>query len=124
RCLRTKTSSVIWAPALLNGALLAFCTGTHAATCESLVSVTLPYTTISVAQSVPAGTFTPPGSPPIPKLPAFCRVAGVIKPTSDSNIRFEIWMPSSGWNGKYQQVGNGGLGGSIFYSNPAAGIPS
>ena len=122
RCQGTRRPSMIWSAALLSGALLTFCAAAHAATCESLASLALPYTTISVAQSVPAGTFTPPGSPPIANLPAFCRVAGVIKPTSDSNIRFEVWMPSSAWNGKYQQVGNGAFGGSFFYV-AANGLP-
>ncbi len=48
-------------------------------------------------------------------MPAFCRVAGTIAPTSDSNIAFEVWMPSSGWNGKFQGIGNGGFAGAIGY---------
>ena len=44
-----------------------------------------------------------------------CRVAGSIKPTPVSDIRFEVWMPVSGWNGKYEGVGNGGVAGSISY---------
>jgi feruloyl esterase len=43
-------------------------------------------------------------------------VEGVIQPSSDSHIEFEVWLPSSGWNGKYLGVGNGGLGGSINYT--------
>ena len=66
-----------------------------AATCESLASLTLPNTTITKALSVPAGALTPPGAPPIvmyggvpsTALPAFCYVAGVMTPTSDSVIR-------------------------------------
>src|SRR5262249_53463193 len=42
--------------------------------------------------------------------------AGSIHPSSDSNIRFEVWMPSAGWNGKFQGVGNGGFAGSLSYS--------
>jgi feruloyl esterase len=64
---------------------------------------------------VPAGLFTPSGGKPIPNLPAFCRVAGVIRPTSDSNIQFEVWMPVSGWNRKFQGVGNGGFAGAINF---------
>ncbi len=56
----------------------------------------------------------PPGNP-YAGLPAFCRVAGTIKPTPDSDIRFEVWMPSSGWNGKYVSAGNGVWAGSISY---------
>jgi feruloyl esterase len=47
-------------------------------------------------------------------LPAFCRVAATIKPSSDSDIKMEVWMPVN-WNGKFQAVGNGGWTGSIAY---------
>lgn len=87
-----------------------------ARTCEDLARMALPGATITMAQSVPAGTFTPPEGKALEKLPAFCRVAGVIKPANDSQIQFEVWMPSSGWNGKFQGIGNGGYGGSIGFS--------
>jgi hypothetical protein len=46
----------------------------------------------------------------------FCRIEGVITPTTDSDIRFELWLPpASAWNGKYQGVGNGGFAGSLIY---------
>ena len=48
-------------------------------------------------------------------LPAFCRVAATLTPTADSRIRIEVWMPASGWNGKFQAVGNGGWNGNIEY---------
>jgi Tannase and feruloyl esterase. len=48
-------------------------------------------------------------------LPAFCRVAATLRPTSDSDIKIEVWMPASGWNGKFQAVGNGAFNGSIAY---------
>ena len=84
----------------------------RAATCESLAATALADTTIATAQSVPAGAFTPPYGNAIDKLPAFCRVAGVIKPTPDSYIRFEVWLPASNWNGKFLGVGNGGFAGA------------
>ena len=91
-----------------------------AATCESLATLALPDTTIALAKSEPAGTFTPPKpfalpGPPLDNLPAFCRVAGEIKPTKDSDIKFEVWMPASGWNGKFMGIGNGGWSGEIWY---------
>jgi hypothetical protein len=87
-----------------------------AATCEGLAELKLPNTTITAAQSVAAGAFTVAGTTATYKeLPAFCRVTGVIKPTSDSEIRFEVWMPSAGWNGKFQGIGNGGFAGSLSY---------
>jgi hypothetical protein len=53
-------------------------------------------------------------------LPAFCRVAGTIKPTSDSDIRFEVWMPAANWNGKFVGVGNGVWAGAISYAEMIA----
>ena len=42
-------------------------------------------------------------------LPAFCRVEATARPTSDSDIKFEVWIPpAEAWNGKFQGVGNGG----------------
>ena len=97
----------------------------QAATCESLASLTLPNTTITSAQTVAAGAFTPPargrGANPFADLPAFCRVAATLKPSSDSDIKIEIWLPAvagggGGWNGKLQAVGNGGWAGNISYA--------
>src|SRR5689334_22097641 len=75
-----------------------------AATCEDLATLTLPNTTITSAGMVAADANG---------APAFCRVAATLKPTSDSVIQIEVGLPASGWNGKYQAVGNGGWSGSI-----------
>ena len=88
--------------ALLCMTLFALAVPAEAATCEGLAQLSLPGATITTAQSVPAGKFTPPDGHALGNLPAFCRVAGVIKPSSDSDIQFEVWMPSSGWNGKFR----------------------
>jgi feruloyl esterase len=42
-------------------------------------------------------------------------VAGVIAPSSDSQIRFEVWLPLKAWNSKFAGVGNGGWAGVISY---------
>ena len=85
--------------------------------CENLASLSLNHATITSAMPYAAGAFKPPADPFRPplraELPAFCRVQGVAKPTSDSEIKFEIWLPGSGWNGKFEQVGNGGFAGNI-----------
>ena len=77
---------------------------------------------ITLAEAVGAGVFTPPGAPPIAELPGFCRVAATARPTSDSNIRIEVWMPDTGWNGRFLGTGNGGLAGKISYGSLAAGV--
>jgi feruloyl esterase len=89
-----------------------------AAPCETLSTLKLTDTTITLAQSVAAGAFTVGGGGrgggnQYADLPAFCRVAATIRPTSDSEIKIEVWMPASGWNGKFQGVGNGAWQGSI-----------
>ena len=88
--------------------------------CAALAALALPGATITLAQAVDAGPFTPPradgdaGNARV--LPAFCRVGATLKPTADSDITIEVWMPASGWNGKYQAVGNGAFNGSIAYA--------
>jgi tannase/feruloyl esterase len=87
-----------------------------AAACASLADQRLPNTTITVAQAITSGSFTPPGSTnAITNLPPFCRVGGVIKPTNESNIRFEVWLPLQNWNGRFVGVGNGGWAGNISF---------
>jgi feruloyl esterase len=102
-----------------------------AASCESLAGLKLQDTTIAAAQIVEAGTFAPPGARgrgagpqanPYRDLPAFCRVAATVKPSSDSDIKVEVWLPVSGWNTKFEAVGNGGWTGSIPYTALADGL--
>jgi feruloyl esterase len=115
--LPTRCKSIVLMPLIaLSGVSLA-----TAATCESLASLSLPETTITSAQTVAAGSFTMPGggfmpSPISPKtLPAFCRIAATLRPSPDSDIKIEVWLPVDRWNGKFQGVGNGGWTGSITY---------
>jgi len=68
---------------------------------------------------VPAGAFTlpatGPATPQLSQLPTFCRVVATLTPSSDSDIKIEVWLPVADWNGKFQAVGNGGLAGTISY---------
>lgn len=93
-----------------------------ALTCQSLASLKLSHTTITAAQSIPAGTYTAPNGEVFQNIPAFCRVAATLTPTSDSQIGIEIWMPAHRWNGKFEGVGNGGYAGSIPYSAIAPAV--
>jgi feruloyl esterase len=101
-----------------------------AASCESLSSVSLPNATITLAQTVGMGQFTPPevggrgGANAFKDLPAFCRIAITSKPSDDSDIRIEVWLPSADWNGNFQAAGNGNWGGSINFGEMAAIVRS
>ena len=115
-------------PAWLAVTSIAVAVPAHAATCESLTTLTRPNTTILSAATQTAGSFVPPAAPGGPggganpvfgKLPSFCRVTASLTPTADSDIRIEVWLPTSGWNGKLQSVGNGAWAGTISY--PALG---
>jgi feruloyl esterase len=99
-----------------------------AQTHDPLANLKLPNTTIVSVETVAAGAFKPPVAFPIPALdpfknhPAFRRVIGVIKPTSDSDIKFEVWLPIEGWNGNFRGVGNGGFAGSISHADMAVAL--
>ncbi|MBV8570429.1 MAG: tannase/feruloyl esterase family alpha/beta hydrolase [Acidobacteriaceae bacterium] len=103
-------------------ALLSLANQCRAADCESLSNLKLPDTTITLAQRVTDKTFTPGDGKPLTDLPEFCRVVGVIKPSSDSNIRFEVWLPIRNWNHKYRGMGNGGFAGHIDYDGLANSV--
>ena len=95
------------------------------ASCESLATLTRAHTSIVSAAIVPEGPLTAGGrggaAAPL-VVPARCVVKAVTRPSSDSEIRFELWLPVTGWNGKYQQAGNGGWAGSIPTQALVAGV--
>jgi feruloyl esterase len=104
-----------------------------AVSCASLAKLTLPDTTITTAHELGAGEFKfpphPPGSGGYPSnmdeakiMPAFCMVEATIKPTKDSDIKIEVWLPLKGWNGKFIGVGNGGWGGRISHAGMITGV--
>lgn len=95
--------------------IAAFSTSAQAADCHAIAKLALPDTTILTAEQVIGGSFTPPYGAPLTGLPAFCRVSGILHPTSDSVIRFEVWMPEKDWNHRFLGTGNGGFAGSIYY---------
>jgi feruloyl esterase len=95
-----------------------------AAACARLTSLKLLNTTIASTQVVPPGHFKPTtgAAESFTDLPAFCRVELTIRPSSDSEIKSETWLPLAGWNGKFQEVGNGGWNGFIQYAALAAAL--
>lgn len=92
-----------------------------ATTCASLVGLKVADTTVSAAEEVASGNFVPPSGAAIADLPSFCRLAATIKPTAESDIKVELWMPKA-WNGKYLGTGNGGMAGRIDYEALANGV--
>ncbi len=79
--------------------------------CERLATLAFPHVAVTEARDVPASAASPKGAP---ALPASCRVHGVARPTSDSEIGFEVVIPAgAAWNGRYMQVGSGGFAGAI-----------
>src|SRR4029079_12888578 len=91
--------------------------------CADLAKLALPCVTSTVASTVEAGAFAPPTSAradAFRAIPAFCRVAATLTPTEDSDIKMEVWLQASRWNGKLMAVGNGAFSGAIGYSAMAA----
>lgn len=89
-------------------------TGTQALasmSCGDLFNVRLNDTVINTAELVEAGSLEVGGAEF--QVPDMCRVAGTISPA----INFEVWLPlGDDWNGRFQEVGGGGLAGNISYS--------
>jgi feruloyl esterase len=113
---------------LLSGALFTACAQPS---CDALKSsLSFPDATVTAVESIPAGPAPAPagraGAPapvaapggrgaaaPVNMLPAYCRVAITLKPSTDSDIKMEAWLPVENWNGKFQMAGNGGWAGSM-----------
>ena len=104
--------------------------------CEKLKALQPGDAVFTTVEFVPAGPAAPPAAPAAPAagapaqaagrgagggrgaqapiiLPAHCRVAATLKPSADSEIKMELWLPADNWNGKFQMMGNGGWAGTI-----------
>jgi pimeloyl-ACP methyl ester carboxylesterase len=90
----------------------------QAGDCGRAMRIKLDHAAVTSAELISAGSAIRTSSRE--ELPAaksdFCRVLVTSRPSADSEIRFELWVPSGGgWNGKFEQVGNGGFAGSLPY---------
>jgi hypothetical protein len=97
----SKTESTAWnslmslLTTLTKTAVIIFLSMPASATrCEDLAKLTIPGVSVTLASHVAAGHFRPPASDKILDTPAFCRVVAIAKPTSDSLINFEVWIPT------------------------------
>jgi len=129
---RVMRELVVWVLAVTAGLTAATA---QAVSCAGLRAVAPKGAAITLAEVVGTGAFVAPtadkSAPATQKegeaqafkeLPAFCRVALTFKPAPDSDIKVEIWMPVSGWNGRFLGVGNGGWGGEINYNSLAGAM--
>ena len=91
-----------------------------AATCADLAAVTTADSTVAAAAVVAAGTTVNGVVAPVD----FCRVQGVARPSSDSEIKWEVWLPvtSAAWTGRMKVNGTGGYAGAVPYARLAQDI--
>jgi feruloyl esterase len=113
----------IWTTALAGGLLLTACAtqkSPQPLACEDLASVATESITIGSTAMVASATKI--GGADVDAR--FCRVQGVARPSSDSEIKFEVWLPATaqGWTGRFKLNGTGGYAGSIPYPRLAQDV--
>ena len=114
--------------ALALGLVVASGPSVAALSCEQLTSVTPEASTISSAVLTAPGVV--PGTPGTPNpnnnvsaSVTFCRVQGIASPSQDSQIKFEVWLPTAtAWTGRFKQNGTGGYAGATPYPRLAQDI--
>jgi feruloyl esterase len=91
--------------------------------CEQLASLRLTNAIVTLAHAYPAGSFTPTAGGRSIDVPASCRVMVTARPTEDSDIKVEVWIPDGDtWNGKLLGTDNGGFSGAINYAGLASAV--
>jgi feruloyl esterase len=130
RSVRFRALASIAAGALVALASPAFAQANPGETCASMAGMTIANGEVTSAEIVQAGGFDAPAMPfgPPPgvvaatfrAMPDFCRVKVTLRPSSDSDIKVEVWLPAKGWNGKFVGIGNGIWGGSLSYFQMSA----
>lgn len=93
----------------------------HAASdCAGLTAIKPEATTITTATVVSAPASVGGVRVTVP----FCRVEGVARPSPDSEIKFEVWLPpaSNNWTERLKVNGTGGFAGGIPYVRLAQDI--
>ncbi len=118
---------VVWIAVAIAAPTIAF---GDEASCAELARAALPDVTIERATLQPDGQPVdgamvrgPDGAPaPVSGLPAFCRIIGSARPEAGSDVRFEVWLPSGDWTGRFTGGSNGGFAGYISYGDLAAAV--
>src|SRR5436190_4917624 len=124
--MKTKTRfkhsawTVLRTSAVLIGGAVGMCGAAHAVDCSSLVSVISDSSTMTAADSI-----TPPATiGGVAVTVPFCRVQGTARPTPDSEIKFEVWLPPTlgAWTGRMKVNGTGGYAGATPYPRLAQDV--
>jgi len=90
---------------------------------REIIGLNIAGLTIDQVLLIDQGTYTPKSTnKPLNDLPAFYLVAITLKPTAQSDIKIELWLPRDNWNGRLLGTGNGGGAGSISYPSLVGGI--
>ena len=108
-------TSAVWI-----GCALGMCGAAHAVDCSSLISVTSDSSTMTAADSIIPPATIGGAAVTVP----FCRVQGTARPTSDSEIKFEVWLPPTvgAWTGRMKVNGTGGYAGATPYARLAQDV--
>src|SRR5882762_4545549 len=88
--------------------------------CAELTSVTPEASTITSAAIVTPPATVGGATVSVP----FCRVQGTARPSQDSEIKFEVWLPptAAAWTGRMKVNGTGGYAGATPYGRLAQDI--
>jgi feruloyl esterase len=90
--------------------------------CERMRAVELGGATVNSVALTPAGQAILPGpdgkDAPATQLPAFCHINLTMSSESGSAIGVELWLPVTGWNGRFLGTGNGGGAGRLSLGKP------
>lgn len=115
-CARVSLAIVVVIVVVIVAALAAPIVVTAGASCDRVAALAMRSAKILEATIVPAG------DPAFHAARAFCRVTIAITPTTESDIRAEVWLPLEGWNGKFQAVGNSDAAGVISHDAMADAV--
>jgi len=96
-----KSKAVVCCAMLLFAAIAVAGARPDACNLNGLQALDPEETTILSVDAVAENRFTLPGASEVSSLPAFCRVQATVR----AAVNFEVWLPFSGWNGRFQRVG-------------------
>jgi len=101
-------------------ALATLAASAHAVDCAGLAAVTTADSTVTATTLVAAGTVVSGSTVPA----AMCRVQGTARPSSDSEIKWEVWLPqaATAWTGRLKVNGTGGYAGAVPYPRLAQDV--